>query len=292
MNEIVEYFKHYVNTDDGQLRIFRSSRSRSRNTSGESETNQTTNTNENLKTIPRHGKNYLQNNNTDLGTTGLGNTLGVNKNSELCVPPKDKSPLGHKKSDSSNNRESEFKSHNNVIGTHSVDELMATKENGQIKDDDIVDIKMKSSYSNSSDNKVKNEEKHVFGENIKLNKGNTKSKSRNVLDSLDVDYLKQMIPYMHPSTKKHTFQFFEDRVHDVVDNKGLRENDILDVMQFRMGGTYLSEIKQLREQKWNLDYVENYFLQKDFELEIEMKKKSQLIEKSKIVIYISILQNN
>ena len=70
-------------------------------------------------------------------------------------------------------------------------------------------------------------------------------------------------------------------MHDVVDGKGLVEDDVLDVMQFRMGGSYLSEIKQLREQKWDLDYVETYFLQKDFEMEKEIRKKKELIEKTK-----------
>ena len=75
-------------------------------------------------------------------------------------------------------------------------------------------------------------------------------------------------------------KFFEERVHEVVDGKGLLENDILDVMEFRMRGSYLVEMKQLRSQNWDLDYVENYFLQKDIEMEKESKKKKELIEKS------------
>ena len=117
-----------------------------------------------------------------------------------------------------------------------------------------------------------------------LKKATGKTKSRNVFDILDSDFLKRTIHYMHPNSKQHTFQFFEDRVHDVVNGKGLVEDDVLDVMQFRMGGSYLSEIKQLREQKWDLDYVETYFLQKDFEMEKEIRKKKELVEKSKKVL--------
>ena len=53
---------------------------------------------------------------------------------------------------------------------------------------------------------------------------------------------------------------------------------------FRILCLELSEIKQLREQKWDLDYVETYVLQKDFEMEKEIRKKKELIEKSKTVL--------
>ena len=92
---------------------------------------------------------------------------------------------------------------------------------------------------------------------------------------MDADYVKRTLPYMHPDTKKHTFKFFEERVHEVVDGKGLLENDILDVMEFRMGGSYLVEMKQLRSQNWDLDYVENYYLKKDNDMEKESKKKKK-----------------
>ena len=110
-----------------------------------------------------------------------------------------------------------------------------------------------------------------------------KKKKKNVFDILDADHVKRTVPYMHPDTKKHTFKFFEERVHEVVDGKGLLENDILDVMEFRMGGSYLVEMKQLRSQNWDLDYVENYYLQKDIEMEKESKKKKELIEKRNMV---------
>ena len=114
---------------------------------------------------------------------------------------------------------------------------------------------------------------------IEQNKTTVKKK-KNVFDILDADYVKRTIPYMHPDTKKHTFRFFKDKVHEVVDGKGLFENDILDVMEFRMGGSYLAEMKQLRGQKWDLDYIENYYLQKDIDMENDRKKKKELIEKS------------
>ena len=110
-----------------------------------------------------------------------------------------------------------------------------------------------------------------------------KKKDTNVFDILEADYLKRMIPYMHPDSKKHTFRFFIDRVHEVCDGKGLLETDVLDVMQFRMGGSYLAEIKDLRIKKWELVCIEEFYLQKDLDYENEKRKKGKLLEESRKV---------
>ena len=72
-------------------------------------------------------------------------------------------------------------------------------------------------------------------------------------------------------------------MHEVVDGKGFLKINILDVFEFTMAGSYLVEMKQLRSQNWDLDYIENYYLQKDIEMEKESKKKKELIEKRNMV---------
>ena len=92
---------------------------------------------------------------------------------------------------------------------------------------------------------------------------------------------------MHPDSKKHTFRFFIDRVHEVCDGRGFEENDILDIMQFRMGGSYLAEIKDLRIQKWELVCIEEFFLQKDLEDENEKMRKKKIVEELRKVRRVS-----
>ena len=115
---------------------------------------------------------------------------------------------------------------------------------------------------------------------IQINLG--RKKERNIFDILDADYLTRMIPYMHPDSQKCTFRFFFDRVHEVCDGKGLGENEIIDVIQFRMGGSYLAETKILRGQQKNLVDIEKYFLQKDKNLESEKIKKEKLLKKTEV----------
>ena len=110
-------------------------------------------------------------------------------------------------------------------------------------------------------------------------------KGRSVFDILDADYLAKMIPYMHPDSKICTFGFFFDRVHEVCDGNGLTEKEVVDVIQFRMGGSYLVELKQLRSQGKNLKSIEQYFLEKDIELENGKKRKEKLMGENNEVRY-------
>ena len=244
VDEIVEYFKQYVN--GGQAKSYRSSRYRSRQTSvdPEADADQTniSNVNDSLKTVDRRKKNAEQINKCSKQTS-LGNLINVTAQNSRNIASEQKL----KSKDLSRNNE-------NDANDHSEENISKL-----VSQDDIK----------------------------KTTKGNMKTKSRYVFDILDADYLKRTIPYMHPSSKHHTFRFFEDQVHDVVDGKGLVEDDVLDVMQFRMGGSYLAEMKQLRDQRWDLEYVEKYYLQKDLEMETAIRKKKQLIEKSNKVRFIS-----
>ena len=60
----------------------------------------------------------------------------------------------------------------------------------------------------------------------------------------------------------------------------LKEKDVLDLMEFRMGGAYLAEIKQLRHQHWDKDYIEKYYLQKDETIEEQTRKRKILLDKA------------
>ena len=89
---------------------------------------------------------------------------------------------------------------------------------------------------------------------------------------------------MHPSSRKHTFRFFFDRVNEVCSGKSLTERDILDVMQFKMGGAFLTEIKDLRGKGWDRAGVEEFFLKKDAAYENEKLKKEKILEECKKVL--------
>ena len=108
-------------------------------------------------------------------------------------------------------------------------------------------------------------------------------KERSVFDILNADYLSKMIPYMHPDSQRCTFRFFFDRVHEVCDGKGRTEKDILDVIQIRMGGSYLAELKDLRCKGKDLEFIKEYFIEKDDDFEKEKKRKENLVEESKEV---------
>ena len=58
VDEIIEYFKNYVNSNDGQRRSFRTNRSRNPSVDPETEAEQTVvrNVNDSLKTVPRKGR--------------------------------------------------------------------------------------------------------------------------------------------------------------------------------------------------------------------------------------------
>ena len=53
----------------------------------------------------------------------------------------------------------------------------------------------------------------------------------------------------------------------------MTEKEILDVEQLRMGGSYLQEIKQLREDGADIESIEKYFLEKDLQRELEERRK-------------------
>ena len=62
------------------------------------------------------------------------------------------------------------------------------------------------------------------------------SPPRNVFDLVDADFIKRMIPFMHPKSRNHTFKYFLDKVDEVVEAVGedkILNSEILDLMQYR-----------------------------------------------------------
>jgi len=98
-------------------------------------------------------------------------------------------------------------------------------------------------------------------------------------DSLDANEIKNKIPFMHPDNRKCSFRTFFDCVEDVVGDKGLDENKVLDVEQSRMGGGYKVDMVSMRSHGNNRDQIENYFLQLDDELERKRKLRQEQDER-------------
>ena len=55
----------------------------------------------------------------------------------------------------------------------------------------------------------------------------------------------------------------------------MTEKEILDVEQLRMGGSYLREMKQLREEGGDIESIEQYFLQKDLQTELDERRRTE-----------------
>ena len=55
----------------------------------------------------------------------------------------------------------------------------------------------------------------------------------------------------------------------------MTEKEILDVEQLRMGGSYLKEMKQLRSEGADIERIEEFFLQKDLQTELEERRRKE-----------------
>ena len=75
---------------------------------------------------------------------------------------------------------------------------------------------------------------------------------------------------MSPAIRNLTFKQFIDSVQRLTKGAGLTHREILDIMEFRMGGTYLQELRELRDNGASLAEVVEHFLRKD----AEMRKRS------------------
>ena len=105
----------------------------------------------------------------------------------------------------------------------------------------------------------------------------SQDKAKNILDTINADFLKRSIPFMHPKTRKHSFKFFLEKVDEVVEtvdeDPGLGDDDILDIMQCTMGGDYLTEMRDLRAADTLIVPIRTYFLMKDNEEQDEADQR-------------------
>ena len=129
---------------------------------------------------------------------------------------------------SENENEERDKSHSksntddNDSDTDGFAKIIETNDSNQISSEGF-DRKLNDADENKNSFKmeVKNDYTHDSSvRNLDLNFGENEEKKRNIIDLLDGDYINRMIPFMHPETKIHTFKYFIERVHEVVDNVG------------------------------------------------------------------------
>ena len=55
----------------------------------------------------------------------------------------------------------------------------------------------------------------------------------------------------------------------------MTEKEILDVEQLRMGGSYLQEMKQLWSEGADIERIEEFFVQKDLQTELEERRRKE-----------------
>ena len=90
------------------------------------------------------------------------------------------------------------------------------------------------------------------------------------------DYKK--IPYMHPETRTCSFNDFFVEVEKVAVKKELVEEQTLDVMEIKMGGSYRTDIVDLRSQKQNREEIEKHFIKIDAREQQERENRLKLEE--------------
>ena len=129
--------------------------------------------------------------------------------------------------------------------------------------------------------------------------------NRNWFSVINREKVKTEVPYMSPAIKNLTFKQFIDSVQRLTKGAGLTHREILDIMEFRMGGTYLQELRELRDNGASLAEVVEHFLRKDAEMRKVARRKARLeaqakvgichsfvIAMRKVLIYLHISKNN
>merc|ERR1712013_559750 len=112
--------------------------------------------------------------------------------------------------------------------------------------------------------------------------------NRDVFTVINKDTIKSEVPYMSPSKKNLTFKQFIDKIQELVKGKGLTHREILDIMEFRMGGVYLQELKELRQNGATLQEVVEYFLKKDAAMRQSARRKARLEAQAKVDAWVDL----
>jgi len=112
--------------------------------------------------------------------------------------------------------------------------------------------------------------------------------NRDVFSVIDRETVKDQVPFMSPSIKNLTFKQFIDKVQKLVKGRGLTHREILDIMEFRLGGIYLHEMRDLRSNGATLAEVVEYFLKKDVEMRQQARRKARLEAQAKVDAFVDI----
>ena len=87
---------------------------------------------------------------------------------------------------------------------------------------------------------------------------------------------------MSPNVKNLTFKQFIDSVQRLVKGRGLTHREVLDIMEFRMGGSFLQDLRDLRADGASLAEVVQYFLTKDADMRKSARRKARLEAQAKV----------
>ena len=265
IDEIIEYFKNY-SVEDGQVfepRFYRSNRSSRQSSLEPDDDSYNSSTETNLKSVPRK---RLSKNNSSSRLLNVPDLHECKFSNGQNIASEDENK--NDKRLSAVNGNGDININNRDLGP----DLTACESNANDNDNDMNDKYRDLVFGNGNtsdeDNLVRNIEVDIEVGSKKSTDFNPEDeqRKRNVFDFVGADMTAKIIPYMHPDTRKHTFQYFFDKVHQVCDPiEELIEEDVIDVMQFRMGGSYLTEIKDLRLEGSDRGEIEDYFLKKDSE---------------------------
>merc|ERR1711971_969985 len=111
---------------------------------------------------------------------------------------------------------------------------------------------------------------------------------RNVFTVISKEVVKTEIPFMSPSTKNLTFKQFLDSVQRLTKGAGLTHREILDIMEFRMGGEFLQELREMRANGAGLYEVVEYLLKKDADMRKIARRKARLEAQAKVDAWIDL----
>jgi len=111
---------------------------------------------------------------------------------------------------------------------------------------------------------------------------------RDVFTVISRETVKTEVPYMSPNVKNLTFKQFIDSIQRLVKGRGLTHREVLDIMEFRMGGSFLQDLRDLRADGASLAEVVQYFLTKDADMRKSARRKARLEAQAKVDAWIDL----
>ena len=268
IDEIFEYFKNYT-VEDGLVfepRFYRSNRSSRQSSMEPDDDSYNSSTETNLKSIPK--KRLCKNNNS---TSRLLNVPDLRDGKHRNIAPQDENKNDQRFSAVNANGNGDININNRDLGPDLTG--YETDDNYNDMNDKYSDLVFGNGNTSEEDNLVRNIEVEVSSRKSTDSSPEDEKRKHSAFDFVGADKTAKIIPYMHPDTRKHTFQYFFEKVHQVCDPiEELVEEDVIDVMQCRMGGSYLTEIKDLRLEGSDRGEIEDFFLKKDSEDKSEISE--------------------